>query len=115
MPHIVVIRYCPDIVVGEFVNIGVCVYGLESGTVVSAFIDDVDRMANFFGISQRQAYKIVSGMEDELHHFTAQEIHTAHENWEGSIECSEPMGTLLTIPEALADAADRYLFKKETP
>lgn len=115
MPHIVVIRYCTDIVVGEFVNIGVCVYDLESGTVVSAFLDDVDRMADFFGISQRQAYKIVSGMADELPHFPAYAMSTAHKNWQGSIECSEPMGTLLAIPEALADAADRYLFKKETP
>lgn len=113
MPHIVVIRYCPDIVVGEFVNIGVATYDMDSGTVVCAFIEDTQRMASFFGLMPRIAYKIVDTIIDESLHWTPLILAQACEQDFGSYVFHGPFGTTLTIPEALADAADRYLFKKE--
>lgn len=113
MPHQIIIRYCPDIVVGECVNIGVAVYDMDSMTVVCAFIEDTQRMAAFFGLAPRIAYKIVDSIQDESLHWTPLILAEACKQDFGSYIFSGPYGTTLTAPEALADAVSRYLHRPQ--
>ena len=106
MPYQVIIQYVPDSVTDERINIGVSV--LADGKAVTHFLTDWTRVRNF-------ANRDVSFLKDLVHESKKWDectVRRLSKCWLGTIQFSEPMGTLLPPEEALLDGLRRYLFER---
>lgn len=109
MPHIIVIRYCPDVAKGEFANIGVAIV-TDGGGFLTAWLEGI-RATIAYEFLQCDIFSVISNLREESVSWTCEILI----EWAGnhhtlsSVEFFGPTGTIRPPDEALADARRRYL------
>lgn len=109
-----IVRYVPDPVTDERLNIGVVVFG--EGQILSKFIqgwgkvrifggEDIDFLRSFADDIERKQLNLFSsdGRWDE------NTLGTISSHWKNSIQLSEPKASLRTPTELLEDISSRYI------
>lgn len=109
-----VIRYVPDPLADERMNIGVLVFG-ASETLVK-FVDRWDRVRGFGGEDVkflRDFAEIVKNRQlplfDSPRHWSEQALHEALSGWSNSIQFAEPKVSTKQPAELLIEVARKYL------
>lgn len=112
-----VIRYVPDPLADERMNIGVMVFG-PSETLVK-FVDRWDRVRGFGGEDVsflRQFAEMVNDRQLPLiqspRQWTAEVLEAALGQWSNSIQFSEPKASTKPASELLPDVARKYLRRR---
>src|SRR5258708_29132149 len=66
-----ILRYLPDRVSGEFVNLGIVAFDPSTGTLKSKFITKIGKISGFFpNINSRYLVKSVNTIQDDLDIFS---------------------------------------------
>jgi hypothetical protein len=104
-----VIRYLPDMIRGEQINIGVVVW--DDNTIFFKFLENWERFAVFSG--NACTIEVITEIIQELQRMTAEQIIKAAEKWKNSIQFSYPSYSLLGCKNLLDEVTIRFLVNKE--
>src|SRR4051794_19732972 len=103
-----VVRYVPDVVANERLNIGVLVFG--DGRVRSQFLENWSRVRSFgaenIGFLKAFACDVAKMSEEDVRRIS--------ETWMHSIQLTQPAGSLFSPNDLLVDAAGRFLRQSES-
>ncbi len=112
--HYSVIRYVPDPIADERINLGVIIFG--EGQVLSRFITKWQRARNFGGedivFLQEFAKEVAERQMKLLPGAPLWDEHTLQKiagHWKNSIQLSEPRGSLQSPEGLLTEVVQRYL------
>jgi hypothetical protein len=98
-----IVQYVPDPVTNERINIGVVV--LSQGHVLSRFVQNWDRVADF----GREDIRYLQSFAREVEGMSEQRLREIIGDWNHSIQFSPLAGSSLGGVELLDDAVGRYL------
>lgn len=109
-----VIRYVPDPITDERLNIGVVVYG--EGTVLSKFIGEWAKVRIFGGEDVRFLREFADDVErkqlslfKQNSRWNEDTLQQISKHWKNSIQLSEPKASLRSPHELLEDISSRYI------
>jgi hypothetical protein len=109
-----IVRYVPDPVTDERLNIGIVVYG--EGKVLSRFLGNWGKARIFGGEDIRFLREFAEEIElRQLNLFTTEgrwderTLQTISSHWKNSIQLSEPKASLKSPDELLLDVSSRYV------
>jgi len=109
-----IVRYVPDPVTDERLNIGIIVYG--EGKILSRFLGNWGKARIFGGEDIRFLREFAEEIEQrQLNLFTTEgrwnerTLQTISSHWKNSIQLSEPKASLKSPDELLLDISSRYV------
>jgi hypothetical protein len=98
-----IVRYVPNPLIEEFVNVGVVTFG--EGRVCVRFVRSLRRAEQFAG----QDAGFVRDIERWMKTATEEDVRKASVEWENSIQLSSPRGSTLDPEKLLEEIAKEFL------
>ena len=103
-----IVQYTPDPIIGEYINIGVVVFG--QGRCLTRFLHNWSRVKQFGGnVTALKAFA-----HEAQQKLDEQKVREAAQRWANSIQFTPPAASLLAPDALLSDAAERFLIDPTT-